>query len=45
VRYGQFAGFTLETQRFPDAPNLSHVPQAHLDPGDVYEHIVELRPL
>jgi aldose 1-epimerase len=45
VRYGQFAGFTLETQRFPDAPNLSHVPQARLDPGDVYEHIVELRPL
>jgi aldose 1-epimerase len=45
VRYGKFAGFTLETQRFPDAPNLSHVPQARLNPGEVYEHLVELRPL
>ena len=41
--YRQFAGFTLETQKFPDAPNLSHVPQARLDPGERYEHVMEFR--
>jgi aldose 1-epimerase len=41
--YCKFGGFTLETQKFPDAPNLSHVPQARLDPGEQYHHIVELR--
>lgn len=41
--YCRFGGFTLETQRFPDGPNLSHVPQSRLDPGETYEHIVEFR--
>ena len=41
--YCKFAGFTLETQRFPDGPNLSHVPQSRLDPGERYHHVFELR--
>jgi aldose 1-epimerase len=41
--YGKFAGFTLETQKFPDGPNLSHVPQSRLDPGQPYHHVFELR--
>lgn len=41
--YCKFAGFTLETQKFPDAPNLSHVPQARLDPGETYDHVMEFR--
>ena len=41
--YGKFSGFTMETQRFPDGPNLSHVPQSRLDPGEQYHHIFELR--
>ena len=43
VPYRKFAGFTVETQKFPDAPNLGHVPQARLDPGEEYHHVVELR--
>jgi aldose 1-epimerase len=39
----KFGGFTLETQKFPDGPNLSHVPQSRLDPGQQYHHIFELR--
>ncbi len=34
--YKAFAGFTLETQTFPDAVNYSHFPQAELRPGDTY---------
>ncbi|MGE0237074.1 MAG: aldose epimerase family protein [Parvibaculaceae bacterium] len=41
--YRKFAGFTLETQKFPDGPNLSHVPQSRLDPGDNYHHVMEFR--
>lgn len=41
--YRKFSGFTLETQKFPDGPNLSHVPQSRLDPGDEYRHIMEFR--
>jgi aldose 1-epimerase len=41
--YPRFAGFTIETQRFPDGPNLSHVPQSRLDAGQEYCHILELR--
>lgn len=41
--YCKFAGFTLETQKFPDGPNLSHVPQSRLDPGQPYHHVFELR--
>lgn len=41
--YRQFSGFTFETQTFPDSPNLSHVPQARLEPGELYQHIMEFR--
>jgi len=32
-RYPAYAGVTLETQRFPDAPNHAHFPSALLRPG------------
>ena len=41
--YGQYAGLALETQRFPDSPNLSHFPGARLVPGALYEHRMEIR--
>jgi len=41
--YMQYAGFALETQRFPNGPNLGHVPQSRLDRGDAYTHIMEFR--
>ena len=43
ARYGQFAGVALETQRYPDAPNVQQFPRAALAPGDVYEHRMEIR--
>lgn len=42
-RYGQYAGVALETQRFPNAPNLGHFLSARLAPGEVYEHRMEVR--
>ena len=41
--YSQFSGYTFETQQFPDGPNLSHVPQSRLDPGEEYHHVMEFR--
>jgi aldose 1-epimerase len=43
VRYGQYAGVALETQRFPNAPNVATFPSARLDPGDEYVHRMEVR--
>ena len=40
--YRQYAGLALETQRFPDAPNLSHFPNAQLAPGETYEHRMQI---
>lgn len=34
--YGPRAGFCLETQHFPDAPNQPDFPSTILNPGDVY---------
>ena len=34
----QFAGFTLETQKFPGSPNHGHFPDCLLHPGEIYEH-------
>ncbi len=42
ARYPRFAGFAVETQRFPDAPNRPHFPPARLDPGQTYRHILRL---
>ncbi|MCB1486761.1 MAG: galactose mutarotase [Bauldia sp.] len=41
--YKRFAGFTLETQKFPDSPNIAHFPTTRVDPGSVYEHVMEFR--
>jgi aldose 1-epimerase len=43
-RYGQFAGFTLETQTFPDGPNQRHFPSPVVEPGETYHHemVIEL---
>ncbi len=38
--YGPFAGFALETQRFPDSPNRPQFPSARLDPGQTYRHLM-----
>jgi aldose 1-epimerase len=35
--YGRHAGFALETQRFPDAPNQPQFPSTVLRPGQVYQ--------
>jgi aldose 1-epimerase len=37
-RYPAFAGFTLETQAFPDAVNHPEFPSATLYPGDTYHN-------
>lgn len=39
--YRQFAGLTLETQKFPGSPNHAHFPSAVLRPGQVYQHRME----
>ncbi len=40
VRYPRFAGFAVETQRFPDSPNRPQFPSARLDPGQTYRHVM-----
>ncbi len=42
AHYPRFAGFAVETQRFPDAPNNPQFPPARLDPGQTYRHIMRL---
>ncbi len=37
----KYAGFTLETQKFPDAPNFAHFPDCILRPGERYHQIME----
>lgn len=32
----KYAGFTLETQKFPDSPNFAHFPHCRLNPGERY---------
>ncbi len=39
----KYAGFTLETQKFPDAPNFAHFPQCRLNPGELYRHEMHFR--
>jgi aldose 1-epimerase len=36
--YGKYAGFALETQHFPDAPNHSNFPSIVLRPSETYRH-------
>ena len=42
ARYNRFAGVALETQGFPDSPNHPQFPQARLDPGQTYRHLMRL---
>lgn len=42
ARYPRFAGFALETQRFPDSPNRPQFPSARLEPGQTYAHRMRL---
>lgn len=35
-RLCKYAGFTLETQKFPDTPNFAHFPDCVLRPGETY---------
>jgi aldose 1-epimerase len=39
----KYAGFTLETQKFPDAPNFAHFPQCRLNPGETYRQEMHFR--
>ncbi len=41
--YGRHAGFCLETQTYPDAPNRPDFPSARLDPDETYSHSTEFR--
>ena len=38
-----FGGLCLETQRYPNAPNVAHFPSARLDPGERYRHRMAFR--
>jgi aldose 1-epimerase len=38
----EYAGIALETQNFPDAPNIPNFPSSELTPGTVYRHDMEV---
>lgn len=42
-RYGPHAGFCLEAQVWPDAPNRAYFPTAMLRSGETYHHVTEYR--
>ena len=37
--YGQYSGFCLETQHFPDSPNQPDFPTTVLNPGEFYHQV------
>jgi aldose 1-epimerase len=41
--YCRFAGYTFETQKFPDTPNFSHFPSTTVLPDQVYDHRMSVR--
>lgn len=41
--YCRFAGYTFETQKFPNAPNFAHFPSSAVRPDEVYDHRMEFR--
>ncbi len=43
ARYGAYAGFALEPQLFPDAPNHPNFTDATLRPGQTYRQVTEYR--
>jgi aldose 1-epimerase len=36
--YCRFAGYTFETQKFPNSPNVAHFPSCALEPDEIYDH-------
>ncbi|WP_442000476.1 aldose epimerase family protein [Microvirga sp. 2TAF3] len=42
VSYGKHAGFSLETQVYPNSPNVPHFPSAVLRPGKIYRHAMRV---
>jgi len=40
--YERYAGFALEAQNFPDAPNHPGFPSSTLRPGEIYDHRMEI---
>ena len=40
--YQRYAGFALETQNFPNAPNVAGFPSSVLRPGETYDHRMEI---
>lgn len=40
--YQRYAGFALETQNFPNAPNEACFPSSVLRPGQIYDHRMEI---
>jgi aldose 1-epimerase len=43
ARYRRFGGFALETQKYPNSPNVPSFPQPRLDPGQTYRHRMKFR--
>lgn len=43
VVYRQGDGLCLEPQTYPDAPNKPDFPQARVNPGETYKHVMQLR--
>jgi aldose 1-epimerase len=43
ARYGRYGGFALETQKYPNSPNVPSFPQPRLDPGETYRHRMVFR--
>jgi aldose 1-epimerase len=43
AQYGNFSGFCLEPQVYPDSPNRPHFTNAELWPGEVYTQLTEYR--
>ena len=43
AHYGNHAGFCLETQLYPDAPNKPNFPSSVLRPGERYRNVTEFR--
>ena len=39
----KYAGFTLETQKFPGTPNFAHFPDCVLRPGETYRQLMEFQ--
>lgn len=41
--YKPFDGLCLECQYYPDSPNHSHFPSTELNPGETYQHNIQLK--